>query len=45
VAQMIVSKVKGRQWSEDWGVPCAAGLIVGESMLALIFNMIIVFTG
>ena len=45
IVQMILSKTKGRQWSEDWGVPCAAGLIVGESMLALIFNMIIVFTG
>lgn len=45
VVQMFVSKAKGREWSEDWGVPAAAGLIVGESMLALIINMIIVFAG
>lgn len=45
VVQMIVSKIKGRQWSEDWGVPMAAGLVVGESILALIINIIVLAMG
>jgi len=45
IIQMVLSKVKGRAWAEDWGVPAAAGLIVGESMFALLVNLIIVFKG
>jgi uncharacterized oligopeptide transporter (OPT) family protein len=45
IVQMLVSKVKGRQWSEDWGVPMAAGLIVGESILALVVNLIVLSVG
>lgn len=41
VINMIVGKVKGRRWAEDWGVPMAAGLIVGDSLMGLIFNLII----
>jgi uncharacterized oligopeptide transporter (OPT) family protein len=35
--QMIVTKVKGASWTESWGVPLAAGLIVGEGLLGIGF--------
>jgi uncharacterized oligopeptide transporter (OPT) family protein len=35
--QMIVSKIKGASWTENWGVPLAAGLIVGEGLLGIGF--------
>ncbi|MCA9296382.1 MAG: OPT/YSL family transporter, partial [Phycisphaerales bacterium] len=37
--QMFVAKIKGQTWAEDWGVPFCAGLIVGESILALLINI------
>ena len=30
-----------RRWAEEWGVPFAAGLIVGESLLAMLINTIV----
>lgn len=33
--QMVVARVKGRAWAEEWGVPFCAGLIVGEALLSL----------
>lgn len=45
VIQMIVCRTKGRRWAEEWGVPFAAGLIVGESILALVINLIVLATG
>ena len=39
VAQMILSKVKSPRWCEEWGVPFAAGLIVGDALLALLINL------
>ena len=45
VINMVVSSWKGRIWAEDWGVPFAAGLIVGESVLAMVINMIVLATG
>jgi uncharacterized oligopeptide transporter (OPT) family protein len=39
VLNMIVVKAKGKRWSEDWGVPFAAGLVVGEAILALMINL------
>jgi uncharacterized oligopeptide transporter (OPT) family protein len=39
IINMIVAKAKGRSWAEAWGVPFAAGLIVGESILALVINL------
>ncbi len=44
VIQMLLSKVKGKSWTEEWGVPVGAGLIVGESVFALIVNIIILVT-
>jgi len=40
-----VVRLKGKQWAEEWGVPLAAGLIVGEAMLALGVNFIILLRG
>ena len=45
VVQMFIAKFKGVPWSESWGVPFAAGLIVGESLLALVINLIVLGTG
>lgn len=41
VLQIVLSRWKGARWCENWGVPFAAGLIVGEAVLALIFNSLI----
>ncbi len=38
---MAIARLKGRSWAEAWGVPFAAGLIVGDAMLALLFNIIV----
>lgn len=35
VAQMIVAKVKGPDWAEEWGVPVCAGFVIGEGLLAI----------
>jgi len=45
VVNMLVARWKGRVWAEDWGVPFAAGLIVGESLLAMTVSMIVLATG
>jgi len=45
VINMLVVKVKGKRWSEDWGVPFAAGLVVGEAILALIINLTVLAIG
>ena len=42
---MVVGKWKGRSWAEEWGVPFAAGLIVGESILQLVINGAIMWRG
>ncbi|GIW82321.1 MAG: hypothetical protein KatS3mg105_4128 [Gemmatales bacterium] len=41
LANMFVAKIKGRAWAEEWGVPFCAGLIVGEAILAMVINLII----
>lgn len=45
VINMIVSKVKGAGWAEEWGVPLAAGFIVGDAVLALGVNAIVLLAG
>ena len=45
LANIAVGWWKGRAWAEAWGVPFCAGLIVGESILALIINMYILAAG
>lgn len=37
VANMIIVKAKGLAWVEDYITPMAAGLIVGEAMIGLVF--------
>ncbi|MCW5757581.1 MAG: OPT/YSL family transporter [Phycisphaeraceae bacterium] len=45
VLNIIVVRIKGKRWAEDWGVPFAAGLLVGEAILSLIINLIVLGTG
>jgi uncharacterized oligopeptide transporter (OPT) family protein len=45
LTNMGVSKLKGKAWAEEWGVPFAAGLIVGEAFLAMLVNGIALFLG
>jgi hypothetical protein len=42
LANMLVERVKGRAWAEEWGVPFCAGLIVGEGVLALVINFLLI---
>ena len=42
---IAVAKVKGRDWAEEWGVPFCAGLVVGEAVLQLIINSIVLLRG
>ncbi|GIK19407.1 MAG: hypothetical protein DYG93_12185 [Leptolyngbya sp. PLA2] len=45
LANMALAKVKGRAWAEEWGVPFCAGLIVGESVLQLAINCVVLALG
>ena len=40
VLSMFTTMTKGRRFTEEWGVPFAAGLIVGEAVPALIINIL-----
>lgn len=40
VLSMFTTMTKGRRFTEEWGVPLAAGLIVGEAVPALIINIV-----
>jgi uncharacterized oligopeptide transporter (OPT) family protein len=45
VLSMFTTMAKGRRWTEEWGVPFAAGLIVGEAVPALLVNIVILSNG
>ena len=45
LANMLVRRVKGAGWAEEWGVPLCAGLIVGEAVLQLVINVIKLLMG
>ena len=45
IINIVLSAFKGRRFCEEWGVPFAAGLIVGESILALLINIVVLATG
>jgi len=45
IINIIVSKAKGPRWAEEWGVPLAAGFIVGDALLALSVNSIVLIGG
>ena len=36
----ITIKRKGKRWSEKWGVPFAAGMILGEALLIIVFALL-----
>ncbi|MBU0474369.1 MAG: OPT/YSL family transporter [Bacteroidetes bacterium] len=42
ILNLIVVWKKGKDWSEKWGVPFAAGLIVGEALLIIMFAFLTV---
>ena len=42
---IVVTKIMGRSWAEDWGVPLAAGFIVGEALLSLGVNITVLLSG
>lgn len=42
---MGVAKAKGNKWAEEWGVPVAAGFIVGDALLSLSVNGIVLALG
>jgi len=41
IINMIVARAKGRTFAEEWGVPLAAGFIVGDALLSLSVNMFV----
>jgi uncharacterized oligopeptide transporter (OPT) family protein len=41
IINMVVSRAKGRSFAEEWGVPLAAGFIVGDALLSLGVNMFV----
>ena len=43
--QMGLARWKGAAWTEGWGVPFAAGLIVGEGVLGVVFAGIQILQG
>ena len=43
IIAMLVARVKGARWAEEWGVPLAAGFIVGDALLGLGVNFIVLF--
>jgi uncharacterized oligopeptide transporter (OPT) family protein len=45
VANLVVGRIQGRAWAEAWGVPLCAGLIVGEAILALVINSVVLLRG
>ncbi len=45
VMNVVSGKLKGRRWVENTGVPLAAGLIVGDAVVGVIFAMISVLGG
>lgn len=45
VINIFVARVKGARWAEEWGVPLAAGFIVGDAVLALGVNAIVLLGG
>ncbi len=42
IVNMLVSRIRGKVWTEEWGVPFCAGLIVGEAILALVINGVVI---
>lgn len=45
ILRIVVDKVKGKRFSDETGIPVAAGLIVGEALVAVAFAITIVAKG
>ena len=45
ILAMSLGKIKGKRWAEEWGVPVAAGFIVGDALLGLGVNFIVLLQG
>jgi uncharacterized oligopeptide transporter (OPT) family protein len=45
LTNMALTKIKGKTWAEEWGVPFAAGLVVGEALIALMVSMLVILLG
>jgi uncharacterized oligopeptide transporter (OPT) family protein len=45
VVRLLTDRVKGRRFSEEVGIPVAAGLIVGEALVGVGFAMYFVIKG
>ena len=45
IANIALTATKGRRFVEEWGVPMAAGFIVGEGILALLINIFVLSQG
>jgi uncharacterized oligopeptide transporter (OPT) family protein len=45
LANMAAQRIAGKRWAEEWGVPFCAGLIVGEGVLALLLNGLLIIPG
>jgi putative OPT family oligopeptide transporter len=45
VVRLLVDRLKGHRFSEEVGVPVAAGLIVGEALVGVGYALYFVFTG
>jgi putative OPT family oligopeptide transporter len=39
VIQMVSARIKGERWVEDYGVPLAAGFVVGEPLVVLVKSL------
>ena len=45
VLRLAVDRIKGQEFSEDVGIPVAAGFIVGEALVGVGFAFYFVFKG
>ncbi len=45
VLRLLVDRIKGKKFSEEIGIPVAAGLIVGEALVGVGFALYYVFAG
>ncbi len=43
--RLLSDRFLGKSWSEDVGIPCAAGLIVGEALVGVGFAFATIFAG
>ena len=45
VLRVVADKTAGKHWSEQFGIPLAAGLIIGEALLDVGFAFVTILTG